>query len=124
MPLYMHNHRRPQPGCIIINVHDTKPVNINPLLLLMVFAFICTPQMPGLNARTLRIPPAIVLELERVYEDGIFAELDLEFTTMNYYPDGGKLLMVPTSIIKIPGEFRGWPYGSGSIVCKYTLYLS
>ena len=105
-------------------MHDAKPVKMNPLLLMMVFAFICTPQMPGLNARTLRIPPAIVLELERAYEDGIFTELEMEFTTKDYYLEGGKLLMVPAGIIKIPGESRGWPYGSGSNTLEYKLFMN
>lgn len=97
---------------------------MNPLLLMMVFAFICTPQMPGMNARTLRIPPAIVLELHRSTVDGSYIELEMEFYTKDHYFEGGKLLMVPTGIMKIPDESRGWAYGSGSIACEYILYLN
>ena len=97
---------------------------MNPLLLLMVFAFICMPQMPGVNARTYRIPPAIVLELQCTVESGNYIELETDFTTKDYYPENGKLILIPTGIEKIPGESRGWPYGSGSNIIEYELFMN
>lgn len=106
------------------NVHRDKPTTKHPLLLLVVLACILTPQMPGMSARSLRVPPAIVLELQRGTGGESYTELNLEFTAMEYYNEGGKLLLVPMHIMKIPGESRGWPFGSGSMIREYILPMN
>ena len=106
------------------NVHRDKSTTKHPLLLLIVLACILTPQMPGMTARSLRVPPAIVLELERGADGQSYTELNLEFTATEYYKDGGKLLLVPMEVMKIPGESRGWPAGSGSMIREYILPMN
>ena len=109
---------------IMNNVYRDKSTTKHPLLLLVVLACILTPQMPGMTGRTLRVPPAIVLELERNAEGSQYIELNMEFTEMDYFNEGGKLLLVPMSVMKIPGESRGWPHGSGSMVREYIIPMN
>jgi hypothetical protein len=90
-----------------------QKASTNPILLLLVLACVTMPQVSMITPRSLRVPPAIVLEISRASADTEFTEIIFFHSAIDTFKEDGKLLMVPSEVMKIPDSNRDlWP-GSG-----------
>jgi hypothetical protein len=102
-----------------------EPKTINPLLLLLVLGCIAMPQVNSNIGRMLRIPPAIVLQIESSKgECERYADLIFGFSPVKAGDEGWLLFLVPGSSMKIPDASRGFFAGSGQRRWELVLQMN
>ena len=77
-------------------------MRINPLLLLFILGCIAMPQVSPGFGRMLRVPPAIVLQIDTVEGEDQYSEMHIGFSPVADVEDNGKMLLVPRSTF--PGQ--------------------
>ena len=82
------------------------------------------PQVSPGFGRMLRVPPAIVLQIDTVEGEEQYSEMHIGFSPVADVEDNGKMLLVPRSIIKLPDASRGYTAGPGQMRWELVLRMN
>ena len=94
------------------------------MLLLFILACIAIPQANANYGRMLRVPPAMVLQIEATGEETRYADMTFGFTPHEGCEDRWLMLLIPRSIMKLPDASRGYFAGPGQRRWEIVLQMN
>jgi hypothetical protein len=82
------------------------------------------PQVSVNYGRMVRVPPALVLQIEAVDEDSQYSEMSFGFIPTTCLEGNNTLLLVPRPMIKLPDASRGFVVSPGQRRWELALQMN